>query len=182
MQTKLTTKEMTVVGLGVALMGAFSQLAIPLPTVPLTLQIFGAILLAIVLESKLATLVMIIYTLVGAIGVPVFANFSRGISVIIGPTGGYITGFIVLAFIIGKAAEQKNQKVLFVGAYVALFMQYAIGTLQLKGVLGVSFSEAMVAGVYPFIVKDLVLTSIAVVVALQIKKQIRGILNGNIKA
>lgn len=182
MKGKITTKDMTLVGLGAALMGVFSQLAIPLPTVPLTLQVFGAVLLAIILEAKLATLVMIVYTLVGAIGMPVFANFGRGFSVIVGPTGGYITGFIVLAFIIGKAAEQKNKKVLVIGAYIGLIMEYLIGTLQLQGVLNLSFQEAMVAGVYPFIIKDLILTGVAVGVGLQIKKQLRGILDGSIKA
>lgn len=182
MKGKITTKEMTLVGLSAALMGVFSQLAIPFPTVPLTLQVFGAVLLAVILEAKISTLAMIVYTLIGAIGIPVFANFSRGFSVIVGPTGGYITGFIVLAFIIGKAAEQKNKKILILGAYIGLIMNYFIGTLQLKGILNLSFQEAMVAGVYPYIIKDLILTGVAVGVGLQMKKQLRGILNESIKA
>lgn len=182
MKTKLATKELTIVGLSAALMGVFSQLAIPLPTVPLTLQVFGAVLIAILLESKLATLTMLIYTLVGAIGIPVFANFGRGLNVIIGPTGGYIIGFIVLAFITGKAAEKKNKVLLIAGTYLGLALEYAVGTLQLKYVLGLSFQEAMMAGVYPFILKDLLLTGVAILVALQIKKQLRGILDGCIKA
>lgn len=182
MKGKITTKGMTLVGLSAALMGVLSQLAIPFPTVPLTLQVFGAVLLAVILEAKISTLAMIVYTLIGAIGIPVFANFSRGFSVIVGPTGGYITGFIVLAFIIGKAAEQKNKKILILGAYIGLIMNYFIGTLQLKGVLNLSFQEAMVAGVYPYIIKDLILTGVAVGVGLQMKKQLRGILNESIKA
>lgn len=182
MKANLTTKQITVIGLGVALMAAFSQLAIPLPTVPLTLQVFGAILLSIILEAKLATFTMIIYTLVGAIGIPVFANFGRGLSVLVGPTGGYITGFIVLALMIGKVAEQKNKGLLIAGAYTGLIMQYLIGTVQLKAVLNMSFHEAMMAGVYPFIVKDLILTGVAVGVGIQIKNRMRGLLNGCLKA
>lgn len=182
MKTKLATKEITVVGLGAALMGVFSQLSIPFPTVPLTLQVFGAILLAVILEAKLATLTMVIYTLIGAIGIPVFANFSSGISVIIGPTGGYITGFIVLAFVIGKAAKQNNKGILVINAYIGLILQYAIGTFQLKKVMDLTLQEAMIAGVYPFILKDLILTGIAIGVALQVKKPIRSVLDGRIQA
>lgn len=178
MNKKLSTKEIVIVGLGAALMGVFSQLSIPIPTVPLTLQVFGAIILAVILESKLATLAMIVYTLIGGIGIPVFANFSRGFNVIVGPTGGYILGFILLAYIVGKVAEQKNKSILIIGTYVGLILQYMIGTLQLKMVLNMSFGEAMIAGVYPFILKDLILTGLALVVALQIKKQIRSVING----
>lgn len=182
MNKKLSAREIVIVGLGAALMGVFSQLSIPIPTVPLTLQIFGAIMLAVILESKLATLAMIVYTLIGGIGIPVFANFNRGFSAIVGPTGGYILGFIVLAYIVGKAAEQKNKSVLIVGAYMGLILQYMIGTLQLKIVLKMSVGEAMIAGVYPFILKDLILTGVAVVVALQVKKQVRSVINGRAQA
>nr|WP_307989608.1 biotin transporter BioY [uncultured Niameybacter sp.] len=182
MNKKLSTKELVIVGLGAALMGVFSQLSIPIPTVPLTLQVFGAIILAVILESKLATLSMIVYTLIGGIGIPVFANFNRGFNVIVGPTGGYILGFILLAYIVGKVAEQKNKSILIIGTYMGLILQYMIGTLQLKMVLNMSFGEAMIAGVYPFILKDLILTGVALVVALQVKKQVRSVINGRAQA
>lgn len=179
---KITTREITMIGLSAALMGVFSQLAIPLPAVPLTLQVFGAILLAMVLEEKLATLAMVIYTLIGAMGIPVFANFSRGLSVVVGPTGGYILGFIALAFMVGKASKQKNKIVMVSMVYVGLVLQYAIGLLQLKTVLGLSLQDALVAGVYPFIIKDIILTGIAIMVALKVKKHIRGVVHGGIRA
>lgn len=175
MKKKLTTREMTIVGLCAALMGIFSQLAIPLPTIPLTLQVLGVIFIAVILEAKLATLTMLVYMLIGTIGMPVFANFNRGISAIVGPTGGYITGFVVMAFIIGKAAQQKNKGILIIATYLGLFMQYTIGTLQLKGVSGMSFQDAMIAGVYPFIIKDIIMTGIALSLALQVKKRLKGI-------
>ena len=182
MGKKLNTQEIVIVGLGAALMGVFSQLSIPIPPVPLTLQVFGAIMLAVILESKLATLTMIVYTLIGGIGIPVFANFNRGFNIIAGPTGGYIIGFIFLAYIVGKAAEQKNKIILLSFAYMGLFVQYFIGTVQLKMVLNLPLEKAMIAGVYPFIFKDLILTGIAVFVALQVKKQIRSVLNGRTQA
>ncbi|MGL4800206.1 MAG: biotin transporter BioY [Cellulosilyticaceae bacterium] len=179
---KLTAKEMTMVGLGAALMGVFSQLSIPLPTVPLTLQVFGAILLSMVLGAKLGTLMMIVYTLIGAIGIPVFANFGRGVGVLVGPTGGYITGFIVLAFFVGMASGRNNKWILWVTTYLALILQYAIGTLQLKVVLNMSLGEAMVAGVYPFIIKDLILTGVAIIIGLEMKKRLKGVLGERIAA
>ncbi|MGL4736011.1 MAG: biotin transporter BioY [Cellulosilyticaceae bacterium] len=179
---KWTTKEITMVGLGATLMGVFSQLSIPLPTVPLTLQVFGAIILAIVLGAKRGTYAMMIYILIGSIGVPVFSNFSRGLGVVIGPTGGYILGFIALAFVVGKAVEQRSRMVRIGMVYCGLFIQYAIGTLQLKAVLGMNWQEAMLAGVYPFIIKDLILTGIAIWVGLQIKSRLRGVIGETINA
>lgn len=176
MKRKIDTKEMTLIGLGAALMGVFAQLAIPLPTVPLTLQVFGAILLAVILGAKISSLVMVIYTLLGAIGMPVFANFGRGVGVLVGPTGGYIWGLIALAFIVGKGTQQNNKILLGVGAYFGLLCQYAIGTWQLKVVLNLSLGEAMLAGVYPFILKDIVLTGLAVMIGIQMKKQLSTIL------
>lgn len=178
---KVTTREITLIGLGATLMGIFSQLAIPLPPVPLTLQVFGAILLAMILEEKLATLAMVIYIMIGAIGIPVFSNFGRGLGVVVGPTGGYIIGFIVLAFMVGKASKQKNKVVMIIMVYSGLFLQYMIGTLQLKTVLKVSLQKAMITGVYPFIIKDIVLTGVAIMLAVQVKKHIRGILNSGMR-
>lgn len=178
----LSVKEITLVGMCAALMAIFSQLSIPLPftTVPLTLQIFGVVIIAIILEHKLGTLSMIIWTLVGAIGLPVFAGFSGGFSVIAGPTGGYIIGFIVMAFIVGYAASKDNKIILFVGVYLGQAVQYTFGVVQMKIVLGLGVQEALVAGLYPFIAKGVIEIAVAAVVALTIKKSLGKVLAKNV--
>lgn len=184
MKGKLSIKEMTLVGMCAALMGIFSQLSIPMPftAVPLTLQTFGAVVIAVILEHKLGTLSMIIWTLIGAIGIPVFAGFSAGMGAILGPTGGYIIGFIFMAFIIGYGASKKNKMVLFIATYIGQAVQYALGVVQMKIVLELGWHEALVAGVYPFVVKDLIVVTIAVFAALAVKKILKGVVMTHAKA
>ena len=184
MKKKLSVRDITLVGMCAALMAIFSQLSIPLPftTVPLTLQTFGVVIIAIILEHKLGTLTMLIWTLVGAIGLPVFAGFSGGFSVVIGPTGGYIIGFIIMAFIVGYAASKDNKVVLFAGVYLGQAIQYTCGVLQMKVVLGLGMHEALVAGLYPFILKGIIEVALAAMIALLIKKNLGKVLNVNVAA
>ena len=100
---KLTTREIILCGLFAALVSIFAQISIPLPftTVPLTLQIFGIAITGLILGSKCAFISTLIYLILGGIGVPVFAQFSAGIGVLFGPTGGYLLAYPLMAFIIG---------------------------------------------------------------------------------
>ena len=97
---RLSVREMIMVGVGAALMAVFSQLSIPLPSVPLTLQVFGVVIISVILGKKLGTLSIIVFMLLGAIGLPVFASFTGGLNIITGATGGYIIGFVFMAFIL----------------------------------------------------------------------------------
>jgi biotin transport system substrate-specific component len=155
-------------------MAVFSQIAIPLPIgVPVTLQAFAVVIIAIVLEQKLATLALFIFTLVGGIGVPVFANFNAGIRVIIGPTGGYIIGFIMMAFIIGAASKSNNKWEIFISVYAGLVVDYTIGVAQLAIVAKLSLAQALAGGMYPFVIKDVIAVGLGAIVALKIKRIVR---------
>lgn len=182
MKQSLSIRELVLVGLCAALMACFSQLAIPIPftAVPLTLQAFGVVIIAIILEAKLATLAMTTYVLVGAIGMPVFANFSGGFGAIVGPTGGYIFGFIIMAFIIGWASKRSKTYSVWLGTYIGLGVEYVLGVLQLKVVLNMSMKDAVIAGMAPFILKDLIMVGVGIIVALQIKKRVIGILKQHV--
>jgi biotin transport system substrate-specific component len=174
MKNKLSIKELTLVGMGAALMAVFSQIAIPLPIgVPVTLQAFAVVIIAIVLEQKLAVLALFIFTLVGSIGVPVFANFNGGIRVVIGPTGGYLIGFIIMGFIIGAASKTNNKWIIFASVYAGLIVDYIIGVTQLALVAKLSLAQALAGGMYPFVIKDVIAVGLAAVVALQIKRIVR---------
>lgn len=174
MKDKLSIRELTLVGMGAALMAVFSQISIPLPIgVPLTLQAFAVVIIAIVLEQKLATLALFIFTLVGSIGVPVFANFNGGIRVVIGPTGGYIIGFILMGFMIGAAAKSHKKWIIFTSVYVGLLVDYIVGVAQLALVAELSLAEALAGGMYPFIIKDLIAVGLGAVIALQIKRSVK---------
>ena len=86
-----TTRELVIGGMFAALLAVISQLSIPMPSgVPITIQILGVALVGSVLGWRLGLFATITYILIGAVGLPVFANFSGGFSKLVGVTGGYI--------------------------------------------------------------------------------------------
>lgn len=159
-------KNLVLVSLFAAIVSVLSIISIPLPTpVPFTLQIFAVSITGALLGSYLGSISLIIYTLLGAIGIPVFAGMNGGIHILVGPTGGYIFGFIVSAFIIGFGMEQFVHKqssslakfiTIFLTMLLGLLASYTLGTIQLKFVTGLSWTKAVAAGVIPFFGLDLV--------------------------
>ncbi len=176
----MNIREITMVGLGAALMVVFTHLSIPVPPVPLTLQLFGVVLLGILFNRKIATLSVLTFVLIGAIGVPVFAGFKGGLSSIVGPTGGYLYAFVISVFVVATFAQKNKMLHMFIGAYLALAISYVVGTIQLKFVLGMDWTAAITAGTGAgvFLIKDLILVGVAVVVGQKIKI----ILNKNLLA
>lgn len=165
-----------------ALMAASGWLAIPLPgsAVPVTLQTFGVVLAALLLPAAWAVAALGVYVLLGAIGVPVFANHAAGLGVIVGPTGGYLIGFIVAAGLgaltLAALSRAGAREIVSnaAAAFVVLVTVYAIGTVQLAIVLHLSPMQAVLAGVAPFVVPDVIKAAVAVVVALAVGRALGG--------
>ncbi|HJC25529.1 MAG TPA: biotin transporter BioY [Candidatus Eisenbergiella merdavium] len=114
-----STKTMIIIAMFAAVIAVLAQIAIPLPSgVPVTLQTFAVALTAVVLGARLGSLSTLIYILLGAAGAPVFTGFNGGLGAIVGKTGGFIWGFLFLAFFTGAGAavmtktgeEEKNRK------------------------------------------------------------------------
>lgn len=174
MNLNLSTKQITLVGLCTALMAVFSQIAIPLPftPVPITLQVFGIVLISVIVEHKISTLTLIIYALLGAIGVPVFCGFSGGFNVLIGPSGGYIWGFIILAFLVGFGSYKSNKILVYSLGCLGLIIDLILGAIQLKFATSISMTAAIVGGIVPFILKDCVTVFIATSIGYVIKPRL----------
>ena len=170
----MKTKKMVLISLCSALMFVFSQMSIPLPftAVPLTMQVFGVILISSLMPSSISPVAILIYLLLGAIGIPVFAGFSGGFTALIGPNGGYLIGFLLMSIVTSITAASKNKIVVFTGAYVGLAIDYIFGVLQLKIVTGMTLGAALAAGLYPFILKDIMMTAVAVIIAAKVKSRI----------
>lgn len=111
MQKKhLKTFDLCMIGVITAVIVIMAQISIPMPLgVPMTMQTFAITLAGIVLGSKKGAITSLIYILLGAIGVPVFANFNGGYQLLVGPTGGFIISFPIMAYIIGLGIEYKNR-------------------------------------------------------------------------
>ena len=126
---KLTTRDITVCALSIALIAVCSWISIPM-TIPFTLQTFAVCLVAALLGARRGVISVLAYILLGAIGVPVFAGFKGGIGSLLGPTGGYIIGFIFTAFIAGLAAEHFGRKlqILIPAMILGILICYAFGT------------------------------------------------------
>ncbi|MFD2705408.1 biotin transporter BioY [Salibacterium lacus] len=116
-----------------ALMGIGANIAafLVIGGVPITLQPIIAIAAGALLGSRLGAFSMVVYMLIGLVGVPVFSEFSGGIRALLSPTFGFILSFIVMAFVTGKMVEMKSKPGLptfFTGAFLSLIINYALGT------------------------------------------------------
>ncbi|MBG9773498.1 biotin transporter BioY [Brevibacillus laterosporus] len=163
-----------VIAIFTAISAVFAQITIPLPIVPITGQTLAVGLVATVLGSRYGTISMILYAMLGAIGVPVFAGFSGGPQVLIGPTGGFIFGFIATAFIMGYLLEKT--KYTFTMALLAnllgMVVTFLFGVTQLKLVLNLSWANAMAAGVTPFIAGGVIKAVLAAYVGIILRKRL----------
>jgi biotin transport system substrate-specific component len=157
---KFNLKEIILIGIFAAITGICAQIAFqsPFSPVAVTLQTFAVFLSAAVLGKKCGAFSQIIYLLIGAIGIPVFSNFHGGIGVILGPSGGYLISFPIIAFIIGFVIERKkNLSIMGLTAlmFLGLLICYSIGTAQLAFLMKLSFAKALALGVIPFIPFDI---------------------------
>ncbi|MCK4811090.1 MAG: biotin transporter BioY [Methanosarcinales archaeon] len=158
--------------------GALIRIPIPISPVPLTLQIFFVLLTGLVLGSRWGATGMAVYVILGIIGFPVFSGGSSGIGVILGPTGGYLIGFVMGAFITGLTVENlgKSTIVMITAMIAGLTVIYAAGVLQLFIVADLpSIREAAMIGVLPFLTGDL----IKLVAAFAVAKRIGNIMEQN---
>ncbi len=170
---KLSIKEIILSGLFAALTAIGAQIAIPTPLVPITLQTLFVHLSGIILGKKCGALSQIILLLLGAIGLPVFSQFRGGLHMLVGPTGGYLISFPIVAFITGLLLEHKSEFKIFhaVGvSIIGLVICYAIGTIQLALAAGLDFTKALSLGVLPFIPFDIIKLVFASIIGIHVKK------------
>ncbi|MBW1780556.1 MAG: biotin transporter BioY [Deltaproteobacteria bacterium] len=140
-----------------AVTAAGAYVMIPLPPVPITLQTLFLYLSAALLGGRLGALSQVIYLLVGIIGLPVFAGGKAGLGVLLGPTGGYLIGFVVGAYVIGKFVKtRKGPGVIWIAfAMIAgTCVIYLFGVLQLMVIAKLSVDKAVAVGVLPFLIGD----------------------------
>ncbi|WP_091662491.1 biotin transporter BioY [Alteribacillus iranensis] len=161
-------------GMFAAITAVLSQLVIPIPLVPITGQTLAVGLTATILGSKYGAISMICYMLLGAVGLPVFAEAKGGLGVIIGPTGGYIISFFIAAFVIGFILEKTsfNIAMAFIANIIGMIITLTIGTIQLKYVADLTWSAALAGGVYPFIIVGLIKAFLASWIGISVRKRL----------
>lgn len=162
--------DITKIAVLVALLCAVSQISIPTPIlVPITLQALMVALIGYLLSPIKALITIIAYILTGAIGVPVFANLNGGIGTLFGYTGGFIFGFLLLAFLCSLG---KGKIRIFLGI-LGVILCHIIGVLQYSLVAKVSYFSSFLTTSLPYIFKDFALVILAYFLSLLINKKIK---------
>jgi biotin transport system substrate-specific component len=141
-----------------------SWISIPFVPVPFTLQTLFVLLAGAVMK-RFAVIPVTLYLVLGALGLPLFHNGIAGIGALLGPTGGYLLGFIGAALITGLAYEHPSRAVRIGGLALATVVIYAAGILWLMYSLDRGFLPAFLAGVLPFIAGDTVKAFAAYLIA-----------------
>lgn len=178
-KSKITTKELVFTALMAVIIAVCSWISIP-TTVPFTLQTFGVFMAVGLLGGKKGTISVLVYILLGAVGVPVFAGFSGGIGVLFGTTGGYIVGFLLsgLVYWAMTAAFGEKLPIMIIAMVLGLLVCYAFGTawfmiVYAKNTAPIGLMTALGWCVFPFIVPDCIKIALAVVLTKQLKKYVK---------
>ena len=168
----MSVAAMTRAALMAAVTAVAAQISVPLFSVPFTLQVLAVILSGHLLGPRYGALSQAIYVLVGAVGVPVFAHFSGGLAVVLGPTGGYLVSYPVAAAVAGLAAHAARNATRrralwtsFLWGCAGLAVIYAIGATWLSVVTDLPLAVALAQGVLIFVPFDLIKVALAALVA-----------------
>ena len=159
-----------------ALTALGAYIIIPIPPVPITLQTFFLYVAGAILGGYLGALSQVVYILLGIIGLPVFAGGKAGLGVLFGPTGGYLIGFVLAAFLVGKLVSARPRPGFLWMASSMLAgtaALYTLGVLQLMVVAKLSLIKALAVGVLPFLIGDAIKIVLAALISGKVRERIR---------
>lgn len=176
--TKQKTRDMAYIALFAVLMAVCSWISIP-TAIPFTLQTLGVFLAVGILGGRRGTLAVLVYLLMGAVGIPVFAQFTGGLGILLNTTGGYIVGFLFTALVMWamEAALGKNLWVLTISMILGLIVCYAFGTAWFMAVYArtsgaIGLGSALAWCVVPYLIPD----AVKIALALLLSRRLSGLL------
>ena len=167
----MKTRDLAYVALFAAVIAVLGTIpAIPVGPVPITAQTLGVMLAGAVLGARRGFLAVLLFLVLVALGLPLLAGGRGGLGVFAGPTAGYLLGWPVAAFVIGRLTERwwdrydvlRGTLINVVGGVVLI---YAVGVPVLKAVAGLSWTAAVTSGALPFLPGDLVKAFVAAAIA-----------------
>jgi biotin transport system substrate-specific component len=175
------TRSITTTALLVALLAVSAWIVVPIGAVPVTLQTLVVVLIALVRPPRSAAAAVGAYLALGAIGVPVFSAGQGGLAALVGPTGGYLAGFLpaaVAGALVARPTSSSGRDVLAhrglgrdaLAATLVLGIIYALGVMWLAYSTGRATPEALAVGVVPFLVPDAAKATAAVVAARALRR------------
>ena len=180
MMMKESTKNLVLCAMCAAITCVLAPLSIPMPGgVPISLATFSVMLAGVLLGAKYGTLSQLSYLILGTIGLPVFAGYSSGVGAVVGPTGGYLIGYLALAALSGALYEHfgKNAKGrkkvtgMVLSMILGTIVLYAFGTAWFVVVTHTSPLSALLLCAVPFLPGDAVKIAAVAVIVPQLEKQ-----------
>ena len=164
-------KSFLVIVSGTALLAISSKIQTPFTLVPATMQTFVVLFLGMVLGYKLAAATVVLYLMEGSMGLPVFAK-GGGFAYLMGPTGGYLIGFVFTAFLAGMVKVKNDSVVIFIYLLFSVSTAYIFGLLGLWNYMGLdkSFNQIFLVGAQPFLLIEIYKILILAVLSKQILK------------
>lgn len=165
-------------GLFAAIICVCSFIAIPVGAVPVTAALLCIMLSGIVLAPLEAVAATAVYIIIGAVGLPVFSGGSGGIGVLLGPTGGYIWAYPILALTVSLFSLIKTKKKIlkyifsFIGCITGTVVCYVCGTVQYMLLTDASFYTAAVTCIIPFVIIDIIKSIVAAFIGIPLRKKL----------
>ena len=181
---ELKINHITGTGLMSAILCILGPITIPIGMVPIGFTGIGIYLSLFLIGKKKTVTAVFIYLLIGLVGLPVFSGFTAGPGKIFGPTGGYLVGYLLSAYVCGSLMEKEKNKeslkrIKKIGCFIILLIGnlilYLVGVFWLAKVSGVTMENAIRIGVLPFIFPDLLKNIIVISLGSELKRRLRNV-------
>lgn len=164
-------RKMSFAALFAGLIAIVSQIYLPF-AVPITFQIFIVSLCGFILGAKWGTASVLVYIILGAIGLPVFSGFKGGFGVLFEATGGFIIGFIPLVFLCGITQNINRKTVAMILSMIGLLICHLWGVIQFSVISNADFVISLLTVSLPYFIKDVILVLSAKVISTHINKKL----------
>ena len=178
-----SVRSLVFMALFAAIICVAAPYSIPVGPIPVTLATFAIYLTGTILGAKRGMISVIVYILLGAVGLPVFSNFAGGFQKLLGVTGGYIIGYIPLVLIVGIFADMKTKKhwTMIIGMILGTVALYAFGTAWFMIMTGTDLVSALGSCVIPFLPGDGIKIACVTAIALPMKSKLNNAMFGTLQ-
>ena len=173
-----SVRSMVFMAIFAAILCVISPYSIKVGPIPVTFATFGVYLAGAVLGGKRAMISVVVYILLGAVGLPVFSNFNGGFGALLGATGGYFIGYVLLALITGIFADMKTRRhwTMIIGMILGTVALYTFGTAWYMIFSGANLVTALLTCVVPFLIGDGIKMACTTAIAMPLKSRLNAIM------
>lgn len=175
-----SVRSMVFMAVFAALICVAAPFSVQIGAIPITLATFAIYLAGAILGGKRGAIAVIVYILLGAAGLPVFSGFNSGFGALLGPTGGYIIGYIPLTLLTGVFADMNSKKhwTMIIGMLLGTAVLYAFGTMWFMVLTGKDLASSLALCALPFIPGDIIKIACVSAIAIPLRAKLNGIMRG----